>query len=139
MTRFKTEDGIVHAVNGISYALDAGESLAIVGESGSGKTVNALSILGLIPSPPGWIDQGEVWFKGRNLLKGRIEGRPNLLKLDKRSMGPLLVERTSKLARLKFFWHDQEDWDSLMSHYNNQTNRYQEHDYQRPNFRQTPN
>jgi peptide/nickel transport system ATP-binding protein len=69
VTRFKTEDGTVHAVNGISYRLAVGESLAIVGESGSGKTVNVLSILGLIPSPPGRIERGEVWFKGRNLLR----------------------------------------------------------------------
>ena len=68
VTRFDTEDGTVHAVNGISYTLDAGESLAIVGESGSGKTVSVLSILGLIPSPPGRIERGEVWFSGRDLL-----------------------------------------------------------------------
>ena len=68
MTRFDTEDGVVHAVNGISYTLDAGESLAIVGESGSGKSVSVLSILGLIPSPPGRIKRGEVWFNGRDLL-----------------------------------------------------------------------
>ena len=68
VTRFETEDGTVHAVNGISYSLDAGESLAIVGESGSGKSVSVLSILGLIPSPPGRIERGEVWFSGRDLL-----------------------------------------------------------------------
>jgi oligopeptide transport system ATP-binding protein len=69
ITRFRTENGTVHAVNGISYRLDPGESLAIVGESGSGKSVGVLSIMGLIPSPPGWIEAGEVWFKGRDLLK----------------------------------------------------------------------
>ena len=68
VTRFETEDGTVHAVNGISYTLDASESLAIVGESGSGKSVSVLSILGLIPSPPGRIERGEVWFSGRDLL-----------------------------------------------------------------------
>ena len=68
VTRFDTEDGVVHAVNGISYTLDAGESLAIVGESGSGKSVSVLSILGLIPAPPGRIERGEVWFNGRDLL-----------------------------------------------------------------------
>ena len=65
--RFNVEGGIVHAVNNISYSLHAGESLAIVGESGSGKSVGALALLGLVPSPPGWIDSGEIWFKGRNL------------------------------------------------------------------------
>ena len=69
VTRFDTDDGTVHAVNGISYTLDAGESLAIVGESGSGKSVSVLSILRLIPSPPGRIERGEVWFGGRDLLR----------------------------------------------------------------------
>ena len=68
VTRFDTEDGVVHAVNGISFSLAAGESLAIVGESGSGKSVSVLSILKLIPSPPGRIEGGEVWFNGRDLL-----------------------------------------------------------------------
>ena len=52
-TRFHTEDGIVHAVNGISYTLREGETLGVVGESGCGKSVHALSIMGLIPKPPG--------------------------------------------------------------------------------------
>jgi oligopeptide transport system ATP-binding protein len=68
VTRFDTEDGVVHAVNGISFSLSAGESLAIIGESGSGKSVTVLSILRLIPSPPGRIESGEVWFNGRDLL-----------------------------------------------------------------------
>lgn len=68
-TRFYTEDGVVHAVNGISYALEEGGTLGVVGESGCGKTVHALSILRLIPSPPGRIEEGEVWFDGRDLLK----------------------------------------------------------------------
>ncbi len=67
-TRFYTENGIVHAVNGISYTLEKGESLAIVGESGSGKTVGVLSIMGLINTPPGKIEAGEVIFNGRDLL-----------------------------------------------------------------------
>jgi oligopeptide transport system ATP-binding protein len=53
VTRFYTEEGTVHAVNGISYTLDKGESMAIVGESGSGKSVSVLSLMGLIPHPPG--------------------------------------------------------------------------------------
>jgi oligopeptide/dipeptide ABC transporter ATP-binding protein len=69
ITRFYTEDGVVHAVNGISYTLDEGESMAIVGESGSGKSVGVLSIMGLIPSPPGKVESGEVIFNGRDLLK----------------------------------------------------------------------
>ena len=68
-TRFHTEDGIVHAVNGISYTLREGETLGVVGESGCGKSVHALSIMGLIPKPPGEIPTGEVIFRGRDLLK----------------------------------------------------------------------
>ena len=69
VTRFYTEDGTVHAVNGISYTLDKGESLAIVGESGSGKTVGVLSLMGMIPDPPGRIEHGEVIYDGRDLMK----------------------------------------------------------------------
>jgi len=67
-TRFYTEEGVVHAVNGISYSVKEGEILGVVGESGCGKSVHALSIMGLIPDPPGRIEKGEVWFGGRNLL-----------------------------------------------------------------------
>ncbi len=67
-TRFHTEEGTVHAVNGISYTLHEGETLGVVGESGCGKSVHALSIMGLIPQPPGKV-QGEVFFRGRDLLK----------------------------------------------------------------------
>jgi len=69
VTRFYTDDGTVHAVNGISYTLEEGETLGVVGESGCGKTVHALSIMRLIPSPPGKIEEGEVIFGGRDLLK----------------------------------------------------------------------
>jgi oligopeptide transport system ATP-binding protein len=68
-TRFYTEDGIVHAVNGISFTLDEGESMAIVGESGSGKSVSMKSMMGIIPSPPGRVEDGTVMFNGRDLLK----------------------------------------------------------------------
>lgn len=68
-TRFHTEDGIVNAVNGVSYSMDAGEILGVVGESGCGKSVHALSIMRLIPCPPGNIESGEVWWDDRDLLK----------------------------------------------------------------------
>jgi oligopeptide/dipeptide ABC transporter ATP-binding protein len=67
--KFYTDEGVVHAVNDISYALHEGETLGIVGESGSGKSVHALTIMGLIPSPPGRIESGEVFFRGRDLVK----------------------------------------------------------------------
>src|SRR5215470_12862507 len=69
VTRFYTQEGIVYAVNGVSYKLYEGETLGVVGESGSGKSVHVLSIMGLIPSPPGKIESGEVLFRGRDLLK----------------------------------------------------------------------
>ncbi len=67
-TQFFTQNGVVHAVNGISYDLKEGECLGIVGESGCGKSVGVLSVMRLIPQPPGKIVNGEVYFKGRNLL-----------------------------------------------------------------------
>ena len=69
VVEFKTDDGIVHAVDGISYDIFPGETLGIVGESGSGKSVSTLSILGLIPQPPGRIVSGTAMFKGKDLLK----------------------------------------------------------------------
>lgn len=68
-TRFHTDEGTVYAVNGVSYTLQEGETLGVVGESGCGKSVHALSIMGLIPKPPGEIPKGEVIFRGRDLLK----------------------------------------------------------------------
>ena len=69
ITRFYTDDGVVHAVNGISYKMDDGETLGVVGESGCGKSVHALSIMRLIQSPPGKIESGEAIFHGHDLLK----------------------------------------------------------------------
>ncbi|PZR61122.1 MAG: peptide ABC transporter ATP-binding protein, partial [Candidatus Eremiobacter antarcticus] len=66
---FKTEDGIVRAVNGLSFSLEPGETLGIVGESGSGKSVTALSIMRLIAMPPGRIDAGSIEFDGEDLLQ----------------------------------------------------------------------
>lgn len=68
-TYFNTDAGVVKAVNGVSYDLKKGEILGIVGESGSGKSVSSLSIMKLIPTPPGKIVDGEVLFDGRNLLE----------------------------------------------------------------------
>ncbi|MBI4046789.1 MAG: ABC transporter ATP-binding protein [Devosia nanyangense] len=66
---FATSAGVLHAVNDVSYALEAGDTLGIVGESGSGKSVHALAMVGLIPSPPGRVVSGEVLFDGVDLLK----------------------------------------------------------------------
>ena len=67
-TEFRTGAGLVRAVDGVSYRVDAGETVAVVGESGSGKSVTALSILRLIPDPPGRITAGQVRFMGQDLL-----------------------------------------------------------------------
>ena len=68
-TYFFTADGVVKAVDGITYHIDEGESVAIVGESGCGKSVSALSVMRLIASPPGRIVHGEVIFEGKDILK----------------------------------------------------------------------
>ena len=67
-TLFKTDDGEFPAVDGVSFSVEAGRTLAIVGESGCGKSVTALSIMGLVPDPPGRIAAGSIRFEGRELL-----------------------------------------------------------------------
>jgi oligopeptide/dipeptide ABC transporter ATP-binding protein len=66
---FTTDDGVVRAVDGVTYDVQRGETLGIVGESGSGKSVSQLAVLGLIPQPPGRIVRGEAFFDGKNTLK----------------------------------------------------------------------
>ena len=68
-TQFFTQDGVVKAVDGVSFALDRGETLGIVGESGCGKSITALSIMRLIPTPPGKIVEGQVLLDGQDVLK----------------------------------------------------------------------
>jgi oligopeptide transport system ATP-binding protein len=66
---FRTDSGVVRAVDGVSFAVGAGETLGIVGESGSGKSVTSLAIMGLVPRPPGHVSGGPVLFQGKDLLK----------------------------------------------------------------------
>jgi oligopeptide transport system ATP-binding protein len=68
-THFNTQEGTVYAVNGVSFDVGSGETLGIVGESGCGKSVSMLSILGLIPTPPGEIVSGKAMFQGGDLLQ----------------------------------------------------------------------
>ena len=78
---FRLPRGTVHAVNGVGYRLEAGETLAILGESGSGKSVSAQAVMGLIDSPPGFITRGAIRFRGRDVLamdddeQRRLRGR----------------------------------------------------------------
>src|SRR6187402_2296952 len=65
---FFTDTAVIRAVDGVSYEVNAGETLAVVGESGSGKSVTALSILKIVPQPPGRIVGGRILFKGRDLV-----------------------------------------------------------------------
>ncbi|MEV6837669.1 ABC transporter ATP-binding protein [Streptomyces sp. NPDC051133] len=72
---FRTRDGIAHAVNGVSYGVDAGETLAVLGESGSGKSVTAQAVMGILDMPPGRITGGRILFQGRDLLTLKEEER----------------------------------------------------------------
>lgn len=67
-THFLTQDGVVHAVNHVSFHVNPGETVGVVGESGSGKSITMLSLMGLVPSPPGKV-MGHAFFEGRDLLK----------------------------------------------------------------------
>ncbi len=80
-THFKTQDGLVKAVDGVSFSLEPGETIGIVGESGSGKSVTALSIMQLNPQPPAEYPEGEILFEGRNLLEAS-EGELQKLRGD---------------------------------------------------------
>jgi len=73
-TQFFTPEGVVRAVDGVSFDIQEGETVALVGESGCGKSVSALSIMGLIPNPPGRIVEGEIQFRGRDLRVLDAEG-----------------------------------------------------------------
>ncbi|WP_371619782.1 ABC transporter ATP-binding protein [Streptomyces sp. NBC_00454] len=75
---FHTRDGVAKAVNGVNYSVSAGETLAVLGESGSGKSVTAQAIMGILDMPPGKIPQGEILFRGQDMLKMSFEERRKL-------------------------------------------------------------
>jgi peptide/nickel transport system ATP-binding protein len=85
-TEFTTDDGNFPAVDGVSFAVEAGKTLAIVGESGCGKSVTALSIMGLVPDPPGRVTGGSIRFEGRELV-----GAPERELLDLRGNGMAMI------------------------------------------------
>src|SRR5664280_3548323 len=68
IVRFRTHDGLIHAVNGVSFDVDEGETLGLVGESGCGKSVTNLAVMRLLPSPAGRVEGGEVFFEGEDLI-----------------------------------------------------------------------
>jgi oligopeptide transport system ATP-binding protein len=94
VVEFRTEDGIVQAVDGVSYDLYPGETLGIVGESGSGKSVSTMSLLGLIPQPPGRIVRGEAIFQGKDLLK---LGKKDLRRLRGKDMAIVFQDPMTSL------------------------------------------
>src|SRR3989339_1073725 len=67
-THFKTDDGVARAVQDVSFSIEKGKTFALVGESGCGKSVTAMSIMRLIPQPPGKIVSGKIEFEGQDLL-----------------------------------------------------------------------
>ena len=91
---FNTPQGIVKAVDGQSYHVEPGETVAVVGESGCGKSVSAMAILGLIPSPPGQITGGTVKFEGRDLL---TLGEDDIRKVRGREIGMVFQEPMTSL------------------------------------------
>ncbi len=72
---FRTRDGVATVINGVTYHLDAGETLAVLGESGSGKSVTAQTIMGILDSPPGHVTGGQILFEGRDLLAMKEDER----------------------------------------------------------------
>ncbi|MFH9353010.1 ABC transporter ATP-binding protein [Kitasatospora sp. NPDC017646] len=72
---FHTRDGVAKAVNGVNYSVAAGETLAVLGESGSGKSVTAQTIMGILDMPPGKVTQGEILYRGQDMLKMSNEER----------------------------------------------------------------
>src|ERR671935_1931429 len=72
---FRTRDGVAKVINGVSFHVDAGETLAVLGESGSGKSVTAQTIMGILDTPPGFVTGGAVRFRGTDLLKLSEEER----------------------------------------------------------------
>ena len=85
-TLFSTDEGDFFAVDGVSFAVEAGKTLGVVGESGCGKSVTSLSIMGLVPSPPGRIASGSIRFKGRELV-----GAPAQTMRDLRGNGIAMI------------------------------------------------
>ncbi|MEV1288499.1 ABC transporter ATP-binding protein [Micromonospora sp. NPDC049679] len=72
---FRTRDGVAKVINGVTYHVDAGETLAVLGESGSGKSVTAQTIMGILDTPPGFVTGGQIRYQGQDMLKMSAEQR----------------------------------------------------------------
>jgi oligopeptide transport system ATP-binding protein len=96
-TRFRTSEGVIQAVDGISFTVEAGETVAIVGESGSGKSVSMLSVQRLLPPNGGRVEEGEVWFRGKDLL--RLD-RKAMRKINGAGIGMIFQDPMSSLNPL---------------------------------------
>ena len=75
---FRTFDGVVKAVNGMTFSVPKGKTIGLIGETGAGKTTTALAILGLVPSPPGVITEGEILFEGKDISRISAKERRHL-------------------------------------------------------------
>jgi peptide/nickel transport system ATP-binding protein len=93
-THFATDDGIVHAVDGVDLTIDRGETLGVVGESGCGKSVTALSVLKLVPMPPGHIAGGQILWRGRDLVP---LGSPDMRKIRSKEIAIVFQEPMTSL------------------------------------------
>jgi peptide/nickel transport system ATP-binding protein len=93
-THFATDDGIVHAVDGVDLTIDRGETLGVVGESGCGKSITALSVLKLIPMPPGRIVDGRILWRGRDLVP---LGPPDMQKIRSKEIAIVFQEAMTSL------------------------------------------
>jgi peptide/nickel transport system ATP-binding protein len=112
-THFTTEDGEFAAVNGVSFAVSAGRTLAIVGESGCGKSVTALSIMGLVPNPPGRIRGGSIRFEGRELV-----GAPARDMQDLRGNGMAMIFQEPMTSLNPVFTIGEQIMEGLLRHRN---------------------
>ncbi len=103
-TRFKIGDEWAQAVNGVEFDIYEGEALGIVGESGSGKSVSVLSLIQLIPNPPGEVSEGEIYFKGEKIFDGKDLERVKSIPQYKYFNGLAEKYRTSAAACFYFTW-----------------------------------
>ena len=112
-THFTTDDGEFAAVNGVSFTIEAGRTLAIVGESGCGKSVTALSIMGLLPNPPGRIEGGSIRFEGRELV-----GAPARAMQDLRGNGMAMIFQEPMTSLNPVFTIGEQIVEGLLRHRN---------------------